>query len=158
VGVSVQGHGGNIGFQNQDFMNSALGKATCKAVTNITQELMGFNPPESGRMRNLSQKAQAQQSAESAAFNALRETPGKILAVVNKTTVIVSLGSRNGFKPGEKLKVYELSEVKDDKGAVVFSEEKLYGEVTLDTVQEERSKATYNGSGELKSGWVVKVK
>jgi hypothetical protein len=158
VGVAVQGHGGNIGFQNQDFMNSALGKATCKAVTNITQELMAFNPPPSGRARNVATKAQAQQAAEAAAFNALRETPGRVLAVVNKNTVIVSLGSKHGFKPGEKLKVYELSEIKDDKGTVVFSEEKLYGEITLDTVQDERSKATYSGSGELKSGWAVKIK
>jgi len=158
VGVAVQGHGGNIGFENKDFMNSALGKATCKAVTNIVQELMAYNPPPSGRARNMAAKAQAQQAAEAAALNALRETPGKILAVVNKSTVVVSLGSKHGFKPGEKLKVYELSEIKDDKGVVVFSEEKLYGEITLDTVQEDRSKATYSGSGELKTGWVVKVK
>jgi curli biogenesis system outer membrane secretion channel CsgG len=158
VGAAVQGHGGHIGFQNEDFMNSALGKATCKAVTNIVEELLAFNPPESGRMRSKSQIQNQQQTAEQAALNALRESPGKVLAVINKTTLIVSLGGKQGFKPGDKLKVYELVETKDDKGAVVFTEEKLYGEVTLDSVQDERSKATYGGSGEVKVGWVIKAK
>jgi len=158
VGVAVQGHGGNIGFKNQDFMNSALGKATAKAVTNIVEDLMAYNPPASGRARSKAAQQNQVVAAEQAAFNALRETPGKVLAVVNKTTVIVSLGSKHGFKSGDKLKVYELIETKDDKGAVVFSEEKLYGELTLDAVQEERSKATYGGSGDVKAGWVVKLK
>ena len=30
VGVAVDGHGGNVGFSNQEFMNSALGKATAR--------------------------------------------------------------------------------------------------------------------------------
>lgn len=158
VGAAVQGHGGNIGFKNQDFMNSALGKATAKAVTNIVQDVTAFNPPESGRMHRQAQTQSQQQATEQAAANALRETPGKVLAVVNKSTVIVSLGSKQGFKAGDKLKVYELMETKDDKGVVVFAEEKLYGEVTLDSVQEERSKATYSGSGEVKTGWVIKAK
>jgi curli biogenesis system outer membrane secretion channel CsgG len=156
IGVAVQGHGGKIGYQNQDFMNSALGKATCKAVTNIVEELVAFNPPESGRMRSKAQAASQQQSAEQAALEALRATPGKVLAVAGKNTVIVSLGSKHGFKAGDKLKVYELMETKDEKGVVVFSEEKLYGEVTIDAVQEDRSKTTYSGSGEVKPGWVVK--
>jgi hypothetical protein len=41
---------------------------------------------------------------------------------------------------------------------VVFSEEKLVGEVTLDAVQEDRSKASYTGDADVKAGWVVKVK
>lgn len=158
VGAAVQGHGGHIGFQNQDFMNSALGKATAKAVTNIVEEVTTFNPPQSGRVQSKSQAQAQQQSAEQVAANALRETPGKVLAVVNKTTLIVSLGAKQGFKAGDKLKVYEVIETKDDKGAVVFAEEKLAGEMTLDSVQDERSKGTYGGSGEPKSGWAVKVK
>jgi curli biogenesis system outer membrane secretion channel CsgG len=158
IGAAVQGHGGNIGYKNEDFMNSALGKATAKAVTNIVEELTGFNPPESGRVRTKAQAQSAQQSAEQAVLNALRDAPGKVLAVVNKTTVIVSLGSKQGFKAGDKLRLYELVETKDDKGAVVFTEEKLAGEVTLDTVQEDKSKATYGGAAEVKAGWVIKAK
>lgn len=158
IGVAVQGHGGRIGFGNQEFMNSALGKATAKAVTNIVSDLVSLQLPESGRLRSKAD-AQAQQNAQAqAALDAAKQTPGKVLAVVNKTTVIVSLGSKQGFKSGDKLKLYETTDIKDDKGQVVFSEEKLAGEVTLDSVQEERSKATYSGSAEIKSGWTVKLK
>lgn len=153
IGVGVGGHGGNIGFANQEFMNSALGKATARAVTNIVLQLAAIDLPESGRLRS---KAQAQ-AREQAAADAARQTPGKVLAVVNKTTIVVSLGSKQGFKPGDKLKVYAVEEIKNDKGEVVFTEEKLAGEATLESVQEDRSKASYSGSAEVQSGWTVKV-
>ena len=35
----------------------------------------------------------------------------------------------------------------------MFSEEKLVGEIILDSVQEERSKATYSGAAEVRAGW-----
>lgn len=158
VGVAVQGHGGNIGYQNQEFMNSALGKATAKAVTNIVVEISSFTVPESGRMKSKAAKAAKEQGAAKAASDALKATPGKVLAVVDKSTMIVSLGSKQGFKEGDKLALYETVDIKDDKGAVVFSEEKLAGEITLQSVQEERSKAAYSGSAEVKAGWVVKAK
>jgi hypothetical protein len=81
-----------------------------------------------------------------------------VLAVGGKDAVIVSLGSKQGFKSGDKLNLYELSEVKDDKGVVVFADEKLAGEIILQAVQEERSKASYTGNREIKPGWVVKAK
>jgi curli biogenesis system outer membrane secretion channel CsgG len=157
IGVAVKGAGGNIGFGNQDFMNSALGKATAKAVTNLVQDVAVVSLPESGRSRSKAQAAQKQQPATQAAADALKQTPGKVLAVVNKTTLIVSLGSKQGFMAGDKLKLYELQELKDDKGAVVFAEEKLAGEITLDSVQEDRSKASYAGSLDVKAGWTVKA-
>ena len=113
--------------------------------------------PESGRTHSKLAAAQKVDADAKATLEALRQTTGKILAVVNKTTVIVSLGTKQGFKGGEKLKVYELVETKDDKGTVVFTEEKLAGEVTLDTVQDDKSKGTYAGAAEVKSGWTVKV-
>jgi curli biogenesis system outer membrane secretion channel CsgG len=158
IGVGVQGRGGNIGFGNEEFMNSALGKATAKAVTNIVQDLVAFNPPASGRSLSKAQGQAQQQSAMDSAANAAKEVPGKVLAVVNKTTVIVSLGTKQGFKNGEKLKLFETVDTKDDSGKVVFTEEKLAGEVTLDAVQEEKSKASYSGTAEIKAGWVVKWK
>jgi len=92
-----------------------------------------------------------------AAAQALRQTPGKVLAVPAKGVLIVSLGSQHGFKAGDKLKLYETVDLKDDKGAVVFTEEKLVGEITLDAVQEDRSKAAFTGSADVKTGWVVKA-
>ena len=81
-----------------------------------------------------------------------------MLAVPGKDSVIVSLGSKQGFKAGDKLDLYEVTDIKDDKGAVVFSDEKLVGEVTLQNVQDDRSKASYSGDRDVKSGWNVKAK
>jgi hypothetical protein len=105
------------------------------------------------------QKAQAGKQAQAAAVTAAaRNVPGKVLAVPAKGVVIVSLGAKQGFKNGDKLLVYQTIDTKDDKGEVVFTEEKLVGEVTLDAVQEDRSKAAYAGDVELKPGWVVRAK
>ena len=48
--------------------------------------------------------------------------------------------------------------MKDDKGTVVFTDEKLVGEVTVQSAQEERSKVSYSGDREVKPGWTVKAK
>lgn len=48
--------------------------------------------------------------------------------------------------------------MKDDKGNVVFTDEKLVGEVTLSGVKEDRSRATYAGDVMLQQGWTVKAK
>lgn len=164
IGVNVGGHGGGIGFQNQEFMNSALGKATVKALNSIVAEVSTVSVPASGR-RQAKDKAAQQEKAEQdkaaqagqAQQEAVKGTPGKVLAVPAKGIVIVSLGSKQGFKAGDKLKLYETVDTKDEKGNVVFTEEKLIGEVTLDAVQEERSKAAFSGSAEVKTGWVVKA-
>ena len=83
---------------------------------------------------------------------------GLVESVAGKDTIIVSLGSKNGFKSGDKLNLYETSEVKDDKGQVVFTDEKLVGEVTVQSTQDERSKVSYDGDKEVKPGWTVKAK
>lgn len=145
IGVGVKGHGGKIGFHNQEFMNSALGKATVKALESIVQEIAALQLPESGRRR-----AQAAKVAEK------RKVSGQVLAVAGKNTLIVSLGSDHGVKAGDKLRLYEVIELKDDDGNVVFTEEKLVGEVTLESVQADRSKANYAGDAVVKKGWVVK--
>lgn len=167
VGVGVNGKGGSIGFDNKEFMGSGLGKATAKAVSNIVAAVRGVAVPVSGRQQNKAkaeqsvqmaaqQAAQAQKAALDSAAAALRSTPGKVLAVPTKNIVIVSLGSKHGFKVGEKLKVYELVETKDDKGNVVFTEEKPAGDVTIDAVNAESSKTAYTGDREIKPGWLVK--
>jgi curli biogenesis system outer membrane secretion channel CsgG len=158
VGVNVRGSGGGIGFNNREFMDSALGKATVAALGQITGELGPLPLPESGRQKMRAAQNAAATAEVNTALQALRNTPGKVLAVAGKDAVIVSLGSKHGYKSGDKLNLYETVEIKDDKGAVVFTEEKLVGEVVLQSVQEERSKASYAGNLELKTGWVVKGK
>jgi curli biogenesis system outer membrane secretion channel CsgG len=154
VGASADGSGGNISMGNHEFMDSALGHATQKTLAQIIADVQSFALPVSGRVK---QKAGLAAEAD-AATEALRHTPGKILAVASKDTIIVSLGSKQGFKEGDKLNLYQTSDVKDDKGNVVFTDEKLVGEITLSSVQEDRSRASYAGDAVVQQGWTVKVK
>ena len=154
TGVNVGGRGGNIGFGNSEFMDSALGKATEKTLQQIIAEVQGASLPVSGRVK---QKA-GQAAQVDAATDALRHTPGRILAVASKDTIIVSLGSKQGFKEGDKLNLFQTNDVKDDKGNVVFTDEKLVGEITLSGVQEDKSRATYAGDAPVQQGWTVKAK
>jgi curli biogenesis system outer membrane secretion channel CsgG len=154
TGVNIGGRGGNIGFGNSEFMDSALGKATEKTLQQIIADVQGAALPVSGRVK---QKAGLAAQAD-AATEALRHTPGKILAVASKDTIIISLGSKQGFKEGDKLNLFQTNDVKDDKGNVVFTDEKLVGEITLSGVQEDRSRATYAGDAPVQQGWSVKAK
>jgi curli biogenesis system outer membrane secretion channel CsgG len=158
IGVNIGGSGGRVGFDNKEFMNSALGKATVAALSQITGEISSLPLPESGRHKQKATQANQQATAASAAAEALRQTPGKVLAVVGKDAIIVSLGAKQGFKAGDKLNLYETTDIKDDKGAVVFTEEKLVGEITILSAQDDRSKASYSGDREVKAGWTVKAK
>ena len=154
MGAEANGNGGNISVGNHEFMSSALGHATQKALADIVTDIKNFNLPVSGRMQ---QKADQAVQADSAT-EALRHMPGKVLAAADKDTIIVSLGSKQGFKEGDKLNLYQTSDVKDDKGNVVFTDEKLVGEITLSNVQEDRSRASYSGDAAVQQGWVVKAK
>ena len=75
-----------------------------------------------------------------------------MLAVASKDTIIISLGSKQGFKEGDKLDLFQTNDVKDDKGNVVFTDEKLVGELTIVSVQEDRSRASYAGTVEVQTG------
>ena len=154
VGTDVGGNGGHIGFDNQEFVDSALGKATVKALSQIIADLQPTTLPQSGRVK---QKA-ALSAKESAANDALKHTPGKVLAVAGKDAIIVSIGSKQGFKEGDKLNLYETTDMKDTQGNVVYTDEKLVGEITLQSVQEDKSRAAYSGDLTVKQGWTVKAK
>jgi curli biogenesis system outer membrane secretion channel CsgG len=147
VGANIGGSGGNIGFDNKEFMDSALGKATEATLQQIISDVQGATLPESGRVK---QKA-ALAAKAGVATEALKHTPGKVLAVAGK-------GTKAGFKEGDKLELYQTNDVKDDKGNVVFTDEKLVGEITIQSVQEDRSRASYSGDLEIKQGWTVKAK
>ena len=157
VGVGINGRGGNVGFSNSEFMNSALGKATVKAIAKIMADVSAMDVPASGRVQSKEKMASRERAASDAAVSAMKSVPGKVLAVPSQGIVIVSLGSKQGFKVGDKVKIYETVDTKDDKGNVVFTDEKLVGELVLETVQDDRSKARYEGVVEVKAGWIVKA-
>ena len=158
VGVNIGGSGGHIGFDNKEFMDSALGKATVKSLSSITSELTATTLPESARRKQKNSAASAQANAQASAASAAKSTPGKVLAAAGPGAIVVSLGSKQGFKTGDKLNLYETIDTKDEKGEVVFTDEKLVGEITLQAVQEERSKASCEATLAVKAGWVVKAK
>jgi hypothetical protein len=151
VGANIGGRGGHIGFDNREFMDSALGKATVKALAGITSDLSDTTLPESARHKQKAGAATTQAAAVKAA-------PGKVLAITGKGVVIVSVGSAQGFKSGDTMNLYETVDTKDEKGAVVFTEEKLVGEITLQSVQDDRSKALCDESIAVKAGWIVRAK
>lgn len=146
-GDSTQNSSGTISYDNAVFMDSALGKATAEAITNLIQQLDAIALPESGRAAGLQ-----------VATVALKHTGGKVLAVAGKDAIIVSLGSKQGFKAGDQLELFQTNDIKDDKGNVVFTDEKLVGEITLSEVQEEHSRGSYTGDVEVQQGWTVKAK
>ena len=130
--------------------------------------VQGISVPVSGRQQNKTKTEQtrlvaqqeqtkAQQQAQDAAGAALRGTPGKVLVVPAKGILIVSLGIKHGFKNGDRLKLYEAVDTKDEKGNIVFTEEKFVGEVTIDAVNPESSKVLYSGDKDVKAGWIVKA-
>ena len=158
VGSNIGGHGGDISFGNHEFMDSALGRATEGTLKEIISDVQGTTLPQSGRVKQKSAIAAKSSAASQAVAQAARSTPGKVLAVASKDAIIISLGTKNGFKDGDKLNLYETKDVKDDKGNVVFTDEKLVGELTISSAQEDRSRATYSGDLTVQQGWTVKAK
>ncbi len=138
-GQMAAGDSATYGYANPEFMESALGKASVKAITNILAQLAVYQLPPPERL------------------TVLQNTPGKILAVVNNDTIIVSLGSNQGFKSGDHLKIYQKTDVKDDQGNVVFTDEKVVGELVLSEVQDAKSRGAYSGDVKLQQGWTVKA-
>jgi curli biogenesis system outer membrane secretion channel CsgG len=156
IGVGVNGHGGRIGFHNQDFLNSALGKATVKALSNIVAQVAVVNPPKPKRLEIKERVENQKQAKLKAEQDAAQNVPGKVLAVTPMGELVITLGQDQGLQVGDHLKLYEPIETKDDKGEVVYTEEKFTGEITLCSVQKDRCKATYQGGAAVKSGWIVK--
>ena len=158
IGGGGGGAGGGVSFDNSEFMDSALGKATVKAINDIIAEVQSTSLPESGRVKQKTTIAARANAASATAFAATHNVPGKVLAVANKDAIIISLGTKNGFKDGDKVNLYQSVDTKDDKGNVVFSDEKLVGELTISAVQEERSRCAYSGDLTVLQGWTVKAK
>jgi curli biogenesis system outer membrane secretion channel CsgG len=145
------------GFVRQhEFLDSALGKATVKAIDQIVAQVSQTSIGPGTRARLQQAKADAEAANQQAVQDALRATPGEVRAVTPQF-VIVSLGANHGLNPGDKLDLYEVNEVHNKKGEVVMRDEKRVGEVVVESVQAETSKARYDGAMKPEEGWVVRV-
>ena len=151
------GTGGGSGFvREHEFLNSSLGKATVKAIDEIVAALSQLQVGPGQRTKLQATKLADAAAKEKAAQEALRATPGTVEAVTPQF-LVVSLGEKHGLKPSDKLELYEVSEVRNKKGEVVMRDEKRAGEVTVESVSEDKSKARYDSSLKPEEGWVVRV-
>jgi len=157
VGVGVDGRGGRIGFGNKEFMNSALGKATVKALDQVMADVLKAPLPPSGRRQQQENAAAAKARAAQEAAAALKKQPGTVLAVPGGGIAIVSLGSASGWKTGDKVRLYETTEIKNSEGAVVFTEKKLRGEAVMEDVQEQSAKVRVPEGLQPAEGWVAQA-
>src|SRR5436190_1581702 len=151
TGVSADGGvlgagAGAINFSDRSFLDSQVGRATMKSIKDVIDKMDHnfLSNRTSGSAEIKGKETAARDAAESAAQSA----PGKVLAVVSNQLIVVSLGSAQGLKIGDKLKVLKEVPVTDSKGKVVYSEEKEIGVLTVTDVQADRSKTTLaSGTG-----------
>lgn len=144
-------------FQTTQFRDSAMGKAINKAIAAIASELDQVSLPPSERVTATSANQLPTPTPESAS-PAVPPATGQVAASAGGGVVVVSLGAKHGLKLGDRLQLFELVDLKDESGQVIFSEEKAAGEVLLDAVNEDRSKGQYTGPSTPKVGWLVKKK
>jgi len=136
------------GFSNnREFRDSALGKATMKAIADIVEQVKKLDVGPGGR--TLAAEGAA---AERAAT--LRNVKGSVQLVDGKE-IWVSLGSKNGFQKGDKLKIYKPVDKKNSKGVVVATTYEVVGEITLLKVQKDKSMGEYTGAAQISEDWAV---
>jgi curli biogenesis system outer membrane secretion channel CsgG len=136
------------GFSNnREFRDSALGKATMKAIAEIVEQVKKLEVGPGGR-------ALAAQSAAAEKAAALRNVKGSVQLVDGKE-IWVSLGAKNGFQKGDKLKIYKPAEKKNSKGVVVATTYEVIGEITLVKVQKDKSMGEYSGAAQISEDWAV---
>lgn len=139
-------HGGGFN-NNREFMDSALGKATMKAITQIVEKLKTLDVGPGARTLNAA-------NAAAAGASALRNVKGVVKLVEGKE-VWVSLGANNGFAKGDKVKIYKPVEKKNKKGEVVATTYELVTEITLIKVQKDKSMGEYTGAAEIGEDWAA---
>lgn len=136
------------GFNNnREFRDSALGKATMKAIAEIVEQVKKLDVGPGGRTL-------AAENAATEKAVALHNVKGSVTLVDGKE-VWVSLGANNGFKKGDKLKIYKPIEKKNSKGVVVATTYEPAGEITLLKVQKDKSMGEYSGSAQVAEDWAV---
>ena len=139
---------GGGGFNNnREFMDSALGKATMKAIAQIVEKLKTLDVGPGARTLS-------NESAAAAGTAALRKVKG-IVKLVDGKEIWVSLGANNGFARGDKIKIYKPVEKKNKKGEVVATTYEFVTEITLTKVQKDKSMGEYTGSVQISEDWVT---
>jgi curli biogenesis system outer membrane secretion channel CsgG len=141
---SFAGHGFS---DNREFMDSALGKATMKALAQITDKVSTLSLGPGARSTAVANEA-------AAASAALRNVKGVVKLVEGKE-IWISLGANNGFAKGDKVKIYKPVEKKNKKGEVVATDYQLVTEITLSKVQKDKSMGENTSGTEVNEDWAA---
>ena len=139
-------HGGGFN-DNREFMDSALGKATMKAIADIIEKVKVLEVGPGSRAINNEAEAAAGAAA-------LRNIKGTVKLVEGKE-IWVSLGANNGFVKGDKVKIYKPVEKKNKKGEVIATTYEPIGEIILLKVQKDKSMGEYSGTAAVAEDWAV---
>jgi curli biogenesis system outer membrane secretion channel CsgG len=145
------------GFDQRQFLGSALGKATKLALADVAMELEGTNLGLGARSLRMAQQTTEQDLAEQQKTEAQQRTPGKVTGVAPGGVVIVDLGKSNGLEPGATLTLFKPVQTLNNQGQVIWEEDEKCGEIILVAVQDKQSRARYEGSAEVKEGWKVQA-
>jgi curli biogenesis system outer membrane secretion channel CsgG len=136
------------GFSNnREFMDSALGKATMKALAQIIDKVKTLNVGPGARTL-------VNQSEAAATVAAIRNIKG-VVKLVDGAEIWVSLGAANGFAKGDKVKIYQPIEKKNSKGEVVATSYQPVAEIILSRVQKDKSMGSYGGSTKIQEDYVA---
>ncbi len=134
-GGSVIG-GGAVDMTSKNFASTIIGEAVNQAVENACAQL-------EGKAGSLPEHV---------------VTIDGLVADASGGVLVLNVGSRVGVKVGDRLQVRrKIREVKDPAtGKVLRSIENTIGEVTITEVDEQSSVGTFSGSGQPRTGDVVK--
>lgn len=147
-----------IDVQSQEFRDSAMGKALRKAIVAVATEVGQAKLPAAAP----SQPLVPPKSSVPDPTLIEPVTPAKAVVTAEVTAtlpggiVIVSAGRQQGLKVGDLLQVFELVELKDESGRVVFTQEKPVGNVVLDALTEDQGKGLSTDAAAVKPGCRVK--
>ncbi len=137
---------GGSGFNNnREFAGSALGKATMKAIAQIVTQVGGLSLGPGARTVN-SQTELAQAAATK------RSVKGTV-RLVDGREVWVSLGTNNGFAPGDKVKIYKPIEKRNKRNELIAVAYEPIAEIILRKVQKDQSQGECSSSVEIAEDW-----
>jgi hypothetical protein len=144
-------------FQSQEFRNSAMGKALRKAIVAVATEAGQAKLPAVTPKSLVPPKSTGTTPASTeSGTSPTAVVMGEVTATLPGGIVIVSAGRQQGLKVGDLLQVFELVELKDESGRVVFTQEKPVGNVVLDALTEDQGKGQSTDAVAVKPGCRVK--
>lgn len=131
--------------RDREFLDSALGKATMKALAEMVTQVKELKVGPGARVT-------LREQARSAEVAKARQVKGKVSAVDGRE-VWLSLGSNHGFAKGDKVAIYKPKEKKNRKGEVIATTYEQVAIVTLAKVQKDCSAAECAGSVTVNEDW-----